>query len=1031
MLSVPTRILLRIFQFLLIFCLTMTILLTAFFSQLRLEDYRQSLELQLSSALGQEVRIADAGLTFNRGPALKLAQLQVGPDDCPLVQIPQLTATLKLGALLKRHIILEDVHIEKPRLKLTLPLTHRPSEHSTSQQQLFRTLGIGILTIHQGSIEFYRPDPASQVPLKRQIITACDAVLTGWQSDRGGQLTVRAELPDYGAGLFLKSRLPSTTDPQVWKNESQNLQLRLTGLKTRLTDPHLQPLVPRVVDLDVTLEGIPAQGATFSVHLRDKDKSDEILAFDGLWNSTVKEDRLSGLWGHLRQLPFQGELLYRQQDKNRHLSGQLVVSDVELTTQLLQAWGITGADKLISGTLKQLELNLKKTWNSPAELSLAPIVHGRLKLEEFSWDSSWLEHFQGLESGFSYADETLILDDGLLTTNPAPVEFAAKITRLLHQPQIEATLAAAPRLESLLAEIIPPKQFQVQGPAKLRLQLQGPASDPDVILWADLDQVSAGIKALVKKSAGDKASAEVRGKLSKNGIRLDRISLRLNETAVSASGSCAVDPERWHYRFAVEPFSLEPLAHFSPLLRQLNARGKIAALIERNHNGSHAILRLEEVGAHLTDVLGELNHTNGEIQLDHHGLSFRQLRASLGASAFELDGLLTDWHNPQLSLDVRGNEIRSHDLIFPGRGLMLYDLNGHLKINRQGIEFAPVKVKLETDTEAVVNGSVTDFIKPLVELNISAERADILDVIRLFQGSQPGSDKGNGTSNVTVKISAFARQGTLGKLRFQNAAGVINDQGRRFMLYPLSFENGGGSCRARVEYDYREDALPLKVSGQASGVDASLLHQDFFAEPGLIQGHLDGDFYIEGNPAADLFWSRARGGIYFRVRDGVLRKFHSLAKIFSLLNVSQIFSGKLPDMNREGMPFSSMEGSTEIAVGLLTTEDLKITSEAMNLSLIGSRGLVDDRLDFVMGVMPLRTVDKVISSIPLAGWLLTGRDEALITAHFKVQGTAEDPQVTAIPVESLSNTVIGIFKRTLGLPGKLAEDIGSMLERDP
>lgn len=282
-----------------------------------------------------------------------------------------------------------------------------------------------------------------------------------------------------------------------------------------------------------------------------------------------------------------------------------------------------------------------------------------------------------------------------------------------------------------------------------------------------------------------------------------------------------------------------------------------------------------------------------------------------------------------------------------------------------------------------------------------------------------------------LRIKVSAKQGTLGGLIFQNAEALITGDNNRLTIFPLSFDSGKGWCKARVEFDYGKEIAPLKLSGHVEEIHASVLHQDIFKKPGLINGYLRGDFYIEGNPSGNHFWQEATGGIYIQVRDGVLKKFHGLAKVFSLLNISQIFAGKLPDMDKEGMPFTLMEGSMLIGAGKIKTEDLKITSEAMNLSVVGTQGIVNDALDFDLGVMPLRTVDKIITSIPIAGWLLAGKDKALITAQFKITGTSEDPQVTAVPIGSVSKTVFGIFKRTLGLPGKLAKDIGSLFKQEP
>jgi hypothetical protein len=71
---------------------------------------------------------------------------------------------------------------------------------------------------------------------------------------------------------------------------------------------------------------------------------------------------------------------------------------------------------------------------------------------------------------------------------------------------------------------------------------------------------------------------------------------------------------------------------------------------------------------------------------------------------------------------------------------------------------------------------------------------------------------------------------------------------------------------------------------------------------------------------------------------------------------------------------------------------------------------------------PLGTVDKVVTRLPIAGWILGGEEKALITAQFKVTGSGEKPKVEAIPITAISKGVLGIFQRTLGLPLRLIED---------
>ncbi len=103
-------------------------------------------------------------------------------------------------------------------------------------------------------------------------------------------------------------------------------------------------------------------------------------------------------------------------------------------------------------------------------------------------------------------------------------------------------------------------------------------------------------------------------------------------------------------------------------------------------------------------------------------------------------------------------------------------------------------------------------------------------------------------------------------------------------------------------------------------------------------------------------------------------------------------------------------------------QDLKIESDAMNQSYLGELNLVNKTADFSVAIHPLGTVDKIVSHVPIAGWLLTGEDKALLTAHFSVKGKIGDYTINAMPLETLTEPTIGLLRRTLGLPFKLFED---------
>ena len=136
-------------------------------------------------------------------------------------------------------------------------------------------------------------------------------------------------------------------------------------------------------------------------------------------------------------------------------------------------------------------------------------------------------------------------------------------------------------------------------------------------------------------------------------------------------------------------------------------------------------------------------------------------------------------------------------------------------------------------------------------------------------------------------------------------------------------------------------------------------------------------------------------------------------------------------MDVEGMPFNTLSANFQLDNGILKSDDLTIRSEAMNQSYTGQVDLVSKEVDLSMAIHPLGTVDKIVSRVPVAGWLLTGEDKALLTAHFSVSGKLGDVSVMIMPLDTLSEPTIGLLRRTLGLPFKLFEDPQILWGGDP
>jgi uncharacterized protein YhdP len=189
---------------------------------------------------------------------------------------------------------------------------------------------------------------------------------------------------------------------------------------------------------------------------------------------------------------------------------------------------------------------------------------------------------------------------------------------------------------------------------------------------------------------------------------------------------------------------------------------------------------------------------------------------------------------------------------------------------------------------------------------------------------------------------------------------------------------------------------------------------------------LTGDVTATGSKVDDLK-KTAAGTFQIKAEKGVLKKFSVLSKIFSLLNVFQLLRFNLPDMAKDGMPYSTITAHLSLKDGVLSSENFLIDSNAMGISAIGKVYLLQKDLDTIVGVHPLQTLDRITAKIPIAGWILTDENGHLLTVHFQVEGNWDDPEVIPIPAQSLAKGTLDIFRRIFQLPGKLITDTGEVI----
>jgi uncharacterized protein YhdP len=158
------------------------------------------------------------------------------------------------------------------------------------------------------------------------------------------------------------------------------------------------------------------------------------------------------------------------------------------------------------------------------------------------------------------------------------------------------------------------------------------------------------------------------------------------------------------------------------------------------------------------------------------------------------------------------------------------------------------------------------------------------------------------------------------------------------------------------------------------------------------------------------------GKLRVGMEKGRIRRFRLLSKVFSLLNVLQLFKGKLPGLTGEGLPYNTITGEIGIAKGVARTNNLLVDSDAMKITIIGEADIAREVLDLTVGLRPLGTVDTIVSSVPVVGRILAGEDKSIIAYYVEVKGNFSNPRVKHIPLKSMEKGLIGMIRRVLEAP---------------
>jgi hypothetical protein len=310
---------------------------------------------------------------------------------------------------------------------------------------------------------------------------------------------------------------------------------------------------------------------------------------------------------------------------------------------------------------------------------------------------------------------------------------------------------------------------------------------------------------------------------------------------------------------------------------------------------------------------------------------------------------------------------------------------------------------------------------PKFSLSVSMDSLDFTD----FKGDSEFTVRSIKRDSLMAKLAGdFTMQ--VGTIKLSNGPGTQLRIAGNFRDRKLSFDRltaniFGGYADATCVVDLSQKTPVISVKGKILSMANGHLLNTLGSKTTTIEGEgaVTGNLLFRGEKKAD-FIETLQGDVVMYSRNGTIRKWNLLAKIFSLLNLYDLFRGKIK-FTDAGLKYTKMGGSFKVKDGLFTTDNFVLDSPSMLITGKGGIDAKNQEIDGTITVSPLVAIDKTINKVPILRSIVRNKDRGFIYASYNVKGNVEDPNISLRYIDTISGRTIDTLKNVITLPVELFE----------
>jgi len=350
---------------------------------------------------------------------------------------------------------------------------------------------------------------------------------------------------------------------------------------------------------------------------------------------------------------------------------------------------------------------------------------------------------------------------------------------------------------------------------------------------------------------------------------------------------------------------------------------------------------------------------------------------------------------------------------------------GHASIRAEG---KTLKVNSATislaDNQFVLQGELK-ALKNVFRLDMDAA-TDAIDVDKIQKALAVDNNPPEKPSGKNYKINSVlqgivrlqAKSLTWGRYTASPVSAdiMLEQKGVRAVITDASL--CGISLPGNLSFAKKNIALEFQPEATAEQLEPAL--DCLLGKDSQITGIVDVKAQITARGKSKELIRALQGKVDIRAKEGCIYRFPLLAKILSFLNVTELLRGKIPDLTAEGLKYNSIIIKGDLRNGIFVLSEAVIDGTTMQLVGQGEIDISNNSINLTVLVAPFKTVDYLVSKIPLVSYILKG---TLISIPLRITGKLDDPNIIILSPTAVGKGVLGIMTRTLLLPVKIIEPI--------